>query len=247
MLIPDTKIAALSYVKEWQNEETVDRVFSSLKKHQKRDWFIDHAYRCLPLVMGNQHGFVVKSLYDFEVIWDGTETPDGVKIFIEGENSKDWNLQSIKSHFGMGTFTIQTAYQLRTSPGINLMTCNPPNYFIDGIYHMTGVVETDNLRRDFTFNLKITRPHYKISIKEGDYIGCVMPYPRHFIDNYDLIDASKILSPEEISSEIECARQFGIERSTVDIHKKHGVGRRYWRGEDAYGNKFEDHQTSLDD
>ena len=54
----------------------------------------------------------------------------------------------------MGVVTIQNRFTFRTPPDVNLMTINPPNYWIDGIQHMTGVIETDNLRRDFTFNLK---------------------------------------------------------------------------------------------
>jgi len=249
MIISDTNIAAIAYQSEWQSQIYIDRVFQSLKNNPKRNWFVNHAYHCLPLVIGNQYGFVVKSLYDFEVIWDGGNSVESVKVNIlnsKEDYKKTYNLQSINSHFGMGTFTVQMPYQLRTAPGINLMTINPPNYFIDGIYHMTGVVEADNLRRDFTYNLKITRPNYNIRVNKGDYIGCVIPYPRHFIDNYQIIDASQLISQEEIEIERQCAKNFGIERSTKDIDKPNGNGKRYWRGEDIYGNKFLDHQTSLD-
>ncbi len=247
--IPNSNIAAISYDPKWQTQEHIDSVFESLKNHSKREWFVDHAYHCLPLVIGNQYGFVVKSLYDFEVIWNGKNGMHDVKINMitsQDEYKLTSNLQSINPHFGMGTFTIQMSYQLRTPPGINLMTINPPNYFIDGIYHMSGVIETDNLRRDFTYNLRITRPDHLIKINKGDYIGCIIPYPRHFIDLYKIIDAKNILSEESIQAERECAKQFGIERAGVDRQKKAGNGKRYWRGEDVYGNKFNDHQNSLD-
>lgn len=248
MIIPEQIVAAISYDPKWQDQKYVDMVFQSLKNHNSREWFIDHAYHCLPLVIGNQYGFVLKSLYDFEVSWDGSNYPNSVNVTIsDTEKYKEYhNLQSIKSHFGMGTFTIQTPYQLRTSPGINLITLNPPNYFIDGLYHMTGVVETDNLRRDFTYNIRITRPNYNIKIKTGDFIGCFMPYPRHFIDKYTLQDAKIILTESEITQERECAKKLGIERATEDQNKKGRNGKRYWRGVDAYDNKFPDHQTSLD-
>ena len=248
MIIPDSTIAAISYDSKWQTQEYIDLIFESLKNKNKREWFIDHAYHCLPLVIGNQYGIVLKSLYDFEVYWKGGDEPDSVKINIlnQEEYKQTEKLQSIKAHFGMGTFTIQTPYQLRTSPGINLMTINPPNYFIDGLYHMTGVVESDNLRRDFTYNIRITRPNYFIKVFKGQYIGCIMPYPRHFIDQYKIIDAMTVLSPEDIISERDCANKLGYERQTIDIYKKNGNGKRYWKGEDYYGNKFPDHQTTLD-
>lgn len=249
MIVPDNTIIAISYDPKWQDQQYIDQVFESLKGNSKRDWFVNHAYHCLPLVIGNQYGFVVKSLYDFEVVWDGGESVQSVIVNMltpEDEYKSTYNLQSINSHFGMGTITIQMPYQLRTPSGINLMTTNPPNSFIDGIYHMTGVVEADNLRRDFTYNLRVTRPNHKIKINKGDYIGCVMPYPRHFIDSFSIKDASNIISQLEIDSERKCARDFGIERDTLDRQKKYNNGKRYWRGEDVYGNKFSDHQTGLD-
>jgi hypothetical protein len=183
MFIPDATISVISYEPKWQSQEHIDSVFESLRGKSKRDWFINHAYHCLPLVIGNQYGFVVKSLYDFEVSWNGGLSMNDVVVNMitpQEEYKSTYNLQSINPHFGMGTFTVQMPYQLRTPSGINLMTINPPNSFIDGIYHMTGVVEADNLRRDFTYNLRITRPNYTIRINKGDYIGCIIPYPRHF-------------------------------------------------------------------
>ena len=246
MKIPDNSIVAIAGDTKWQSQDYVNMVFDSLKKKTKRDWFIQHAYNCLPLIIGNQYGFVVKSLYNFDVVWNGGGEPNDVQITINENTNETWGLQNIAPHFGMGTFTIQTNYQLRTSPGINLITTNPPNHFIDGLYHLTGVVETDNLRRDFTFNIRVTRPNYKIHIKKGDYIGCIMPYPRHFIDTYSIESAERVLTESEISEERKSAHQLGVERSTVDIHKKDRNGKRYWRGYDYEDNKFEDHQQSLD-
>ena len=111
---------------------------------------------------------------------------------------------------------------------------------------MTGVIESDNLRRDFTFNLRLTRPGHTVKINKGDVIGCVMPYPRHFIDQFKLVNASEILSDDILDQERACGAAFGKERSEEDKNKKYGNGRRYFNGEDAYGNKFDDHQVSLD-
>jgi len=244
--IPDNSIVAIADDPKWQSQDYVDMVFESLKKKTKRDWFNQHAYNCLPLIIGNQYGFVVKSLYTFDVTWNGGSEKKDVKVTIDENTNETWNLQNISSHFGMGTITIQTNYQLRTPPGINLITTNPPNHFIDGIYHLTGVIETDNLRRDFTFNLRVTRPNCKIHIKKGDYIGCVMPYPRHFIDTYTIESADSVLTESEIREERKSAHQLGVERRTVDIHKKGRNGKRYWSGCDYQDNKFEDHQQRLD-
>jgi len=247
-LIKDKYIALISHTNTFQTDENVSLLFSSLKGDFKRDWFVKHAYFCLPLVMGNQHGFILKSIHDIEVTWNGGDTPSDVTVTYLDQTYHDQNasLQSIRSHFGMGTITIQTTFSLRTPEGINLMTINPPNYYIDGLYHMTGVIETDNLRRDFTYNLRLTRPNYTVKIKKGDIIGCVIPYPRHFIDNFQIINANKILSEEALESERKCSMDLGKERAEIDKTKKYGNGRRYFNGEDAYGHKFSDHQTTLD-
>jgi hypothetical protein len=250
--VPENNILAISFDPKWQSQEYIDMVFESLKGNQKRSWFVHHAYHCLPLVIGNQYGFVVKSLYDFEVVWDGGDSPASVRVDIltdEKEYEATHALQNINSHFGMGTFTVQMPYQLRTPEGINLMTTNPPNYFIDGIYHMTGVVEADNLRRDFTYNLRITRSNYKVKINKGDYIGCILPYPRHFIDKFqvnNITDSQQVLETQQVNEERKCMSDFAVERSTKDVNRPHRNGKRYWRGVDIYNNKFEDHQTGLD-
>lgn len=248
-LVPENYIACIAHDQGLQKQENIDKLFSNLKGNFKRDWFVKHAYFCLPLVMGNQHGFVLKSMYNFTVEWNGGDQQKDVIVTHEDPAYHDNNngLQSIRSHFGMGTFTIQTTFTLRTPDGINLMTINPPNHFIDGIYHMTGVIESDNLRRDFTFNLRVTRPNFKIQIRKGDIIGCVIPYPRHFIDNFQMKNAVEILSQEIVDEERKCASEHGKERAELDKFKKNGNGRRYHNGEDVYGNKFEDHQTSLDE
>lgn len=240
--VPINKLVTISERDEFIN--SADDIVIPLKGLKKRDWFVDHAYFCLPLVIGNQYGFAIKSLHSFSVYWDGGNASNNVKIeFLD--KSPNSHYQFVRSHFGMGTVTIQNRFTFRTPPGVNLMTINPPNYWIDGIHYMTGVVETDNLRRDFTFNLKITRPNQTIHVKKGDLIGCVIPTPRYFVDSFDLVKGEDLFTKEQIEEERRAMQDFGKERSTIDRTRPHGNGRRYFNGEDVYGNKFKDHQTKL--
>lgn len=244
--VPPNTIAILPFNDYFKGQHNL--VIQSLHNCVKRDWFIKHAYYCLPLTIGNQYGFVIKSLYDFTVHWNGGINPSDVTIKFDDpvEYGQLIGLQKIDPHFGMGTFTIQLGFILRTPEGVNIMTGNPPNYFIDGITHMTGVVETDNLRRDFTFNLKITRAGHDIKIRKGDWIGYFIPYPRHFVDPFSVVDSQDIFTQDQVKEEQKCSDDFGIERSKLDVHKPRGNGRRYWNGEDVYGNQFPDHQKNLD-
>jgi uncharacterized protein DUF6065 len=240
--VPDRHLVVICEHQRY--EKSVDLIIRSLKGQKLRDWFNKHAYFCLPLVIGNQYGFAIRSLKAFSAIWNGKNSPEDTKVKItdHGENP---DYQTISSHFGMGVVTIQNRFTLRTPSGVNLMTINPPNHWIDGIQHMTGVVETDNLRRDFTFNLKVTRPNYEVHVKKGEFIGCVIPIPRYFVDSFCLSKGEELFEKGKIQEERKIMQDFGKERSTVDKEKPRRNGRRYFMGEDVYGNSFPDHQTKL--
>lgn len=221
-------------------------IIESLEGKQRRNWFSKHAYHCLPMLIGNQYGFAIKSLYKFNAVWDGGDGSKNVNIEIldgDGKTPEHQNpCQFVSSHFGMGTITIQNRFVFRTPPGVNLMTIHPPNVFVDGLNHITAVIETDNLRRDFTFNLKLTRPNHKVTINKGDWIGCVLPIPRYFQDNFVISDSTEIFDNKEIYDEQMTAKTFGEERRKDDPKKRNGNGKRYFKGEDVWGNKFSDHQ-----
>lgn len=238
--VPESTMLVITHTD--MHKQTANNLIESLNGNKKRDWFVDHAYFCLPLTMANQHGFIVKAAYDFSVFWDGG---DYLKNVLVKHNEKDIGGQIISSHFGMGTFTIQNPWMIRTPKGVNTLVMNPPNFYIDGIIHMSACVETDNLRRDFTFNLKITRPHHWIDIKRGTPIGYMLPYPRYFIDNFNYKIDEEVIDKKVLENERKTAHLFGEERSQIDIKYAGGVGGRYMRGEDIYGNKFEHHQKSL--
>lgn len=244
--VPENIIAVIPQGELFRDQHEL--IFEPLVGHITRDWFVKHAYFCLPLTIGNQYGFVVKSLYDFSALWNGGNAPGDVMIeFADPEfHEVNRSFQNVGAHFGMGTLTVQNGFMLRTPPGVNLITANPPNAYIDGLTHLTGVVEADNLRRDFTFNLKLTRPGLRVQVKAGDWIGYFLPYPRHFVDHFHLQDGYSLFTREQVEEEQQCSRDFGEERSQRDVALPNGNGRRYWRGEDVYGNRFPDHQKALD-
>jgi hypothetical protein len=246
MKVPDDRILALPYDDHYAGLQ--DTVFLPLRGQHKRDWFSKHAYLCLPLVIGNQYGFALKSLFHATFLWNGGPEPADTTITVHNTEEADafGGLQLLASQFGLGIVTVQTAFALRTPPEVNLMTLQPPNSFIDGLQNLTGVVEADNLRRDFTFNLKITRPDHPIEIKVGDLLAAVIPIPRGFVERFEMIDAYEAVSPDTVALEQQTARDFGREREEVDAKNKRGVGRRYFKGEDVYGQRFENsHQQVL--
>ena len=186
--VPEKTIAVFSdATSNYISSKDKNRLSNLIEKpSKKRDWFTPHFYKCLPLAIGNQYGFVIKSEFDFGFIWNGQEGRDGITLFFN-ENEEDLSKKypRIESHFGSGIITINPPLWLRTPPGVNLMTINPPNFIIPNITVMAGVIETDNLRRNFTFNLKIQIPNLEVFIPKGTPLAAFIPIPRYYCDSFD--------------------------------------------------------------
>lgn len=232
LVVPDKTIFLVPDQLEFSHEHYFEKCSS------KRNWFTSYFYNCLPIVFGNQHGFVLKATHSFVVRWNGTDAIDGVSVH-KFDESKRGDL-SVESHFGHGIVTVQARQYFRTPKGVNMMVKAPPNYPVHGFSWMDAVVETDNLRRDFTFNIKITRPDLDIYIEQGTPLGCVVPYPRFFLDNFQLVPLS---DPEELAKAVETAKNYAIERSQHDGDKPR---LRYMEGKDIYNTFYHQHQKSLD-
>lgn len=238
-VVPDNKILIVPE-NETHNDDYKE-IIQPLKGCKTRDWINQHVIHCLPVVIGNQYGFAIKSNMDFTAIWNGDPAPNDVSVSIPEPSTK----QFVSAHFGSGLITVQNRFTFRTPPGINLMVLDPPNFFIPNLSNMFAVVETDNLRRDFTFNLKITQPNVPVKVNKGDIISAIIPIPRYFVDNFEIDLAENYFSEEVIKEERKEMNRSAIERGGPDRQKPHGVGKRYWKGEDCQGNKFKDHQRKL--
>lgn len=234
--VPDKTIYVLTEDSRFNNLPV--ELIESLAGQKGREWFTDHFYFCLPITFGNQHGFIVRLLHDVIVRWGGNKDLDSLIVHLL-ETTPDHQDQIVSSHFGSGILTIQNRWTYRTPKGVNLMVMQPPNFPVEGIMHMSAVVETDQLRRDFTFNLKVTTANRDLYIPKGTPIGCVLPYPRNFVDNYQIL-----LHPsgEVFANERKTMQNFADARSNYD---QNIPGLLYMKGVDVYGNKFAEHQKSL--
>lgn len=240
--VPENNIVIIPYSKN--NDGYYKEIVFPLKGQIKREWFNEHFYYCLPINIGNQYGFVIKSLRDFTVEWDGTFNRSG-DVNINFLNNDNQDKQVIASAFGNGVVTVQNHFSIKTPPGINIMTIQPPNMFIPTCVSMTGVVETDQIRRDFTFNFKMTIPNYKVTIKKGDPLGAFIPIPRKFVDNFQISYVHDLFDLDVYENEVEESYKLGKERATTDKDKPHQSGRRYFNGIHSTGKKYPDHQKRL--
>lgn len=216
-------------------------VIMPLKGEPKRDWFSPHFYYCMPLNIGNQYGFVIKSTRDFDIDWAGGEEDITINFLDDGTDIK----QIIKGGFRHGILTIQNLFAIKTPPGINIMTIQPPNMFIPGTVAMTGVIECDQIRRDFTFNLKLTVPNYTVKVRKGDALGAFIPIPRYFVDKFEVKLITDLFDTELHVNEVEESIALGKERTSYDQKKPHGSGRRYFNGTHTDGSKYPNHQKRL--
>lgn len=182
--------------------------------------------------------FLIKSTNSFICRWDGTDANDGVAVHQLDATKRDDLI--VESHFGHGILTVQSRQYFRTPKGVNMMVKAPPNYPVHGLSWMDAIVETDNLRRDFTFNIKITRPQMDIYIEKGTPLGCVLPYPRFFLDKYEM---KPLTDPEEVQKAIETANFYGTEREQFDGEKPR---LRYMEGKDIFNTFYDMHQKTLD-
>jgi len=241
-IIPQNKIICVA--EQSRYEPYIEEMVIPLRDSDPRETLGQHAVHCLPVVIGNQYGFVLKSMVGWSAKWNGGAEASDTKIQIEDAAAKE-GLQIIASHFGNGIITVQNRFSFRTAPGVNMMVLDPPNYFMDNLSNLFGVIETDNLRRDFTFNLKIVKPGRRVRVKKGDIISGLIPIPRYFVDDFSIGRGSDYFTQETLADENRQTFKFAKLRSEDDINKPQAVGKLYWRGLDADENEFDDHQRKL--
>jgi hypothetical protein len=112
---------------------------------------------------------------------------------------------------------------------------------------MTGVVEADNLRRDFSLNLKLQMPDFKTFIPKGSALAAVLPIPRYFVDKFSVLPGSSVFNDDILKNETKACQDAYSYRKTEEPKTQFNVGQHYLKGTDVYKNRFNDHQRSLND
>jgi hypothetical protein len=202
------------------------------------------AYRCLPLNIANQSGWMITCPVDFRAYWYGTEAATDLEISFD--NAKD---NSVMSHFGSGVITFSLPYLFRTPPGINIWAKGPSNWPKDGVQALEGVIETDWNISTFTMNWKMTRANEWVEFKKGEPICMLVPVPRGFAET--LLPRIELLkSNPELQAKYlvwEASRSgflTGLKTLDPDAVKR-GWQKDYFQGKTAEGGAFEGHQTRL--
>jgi hypothetical protein len=204
------------------------------------------AYRCLPLKVANESGWVIESEHTVLVTWDGGPGKRSLDITcLRGEAPCP-----AVSHFGHGILTWTLPYLFRTSPGYNLLMRGPANWPKDGAAPLEGLIETDWTAATATMNWKLTRPGLTVRFDVGDPIAMLVPTRRGELE---------AVRPRvaDIDDETEVAgryRRWAASRATFlgELPSRGAVPRsqswekHYMRGQDVDGRPAPEHQRRRD-
>lgn len=152
----------------------------------RRDWMESHThmYRCLPMTIANQNGWVIEAPCDISAIWfGGHDSKTSMHFWLD----KEYNVPNpwVKCHFLGGVITFEFDFIIKTTEKTNLLVRGAPNFFIDGLHPLEGLVETDWLSFSFTMNWKVTQPNKLVRFKKGDPICFIQPVPHNYSETFD--------------------------------------------------------------
>ena len=173
-------------------------IFDITPASVKREWMDEtfgHAYKCLPLKIANQYGWVAHSPCTFTATWDGGTSKDSLLVQPTGEDFCDYMCAYAVSHFAHGILTVNTDFLIRTTPGTSLYVRGLTNHQKDVIYPMDAVIETDWLPFHFPFSYRFIKPG-TITFKKGEPLFMFFPIEREYIESFSLNFKSMDSNPE---------------------------------------------------
>jgi len=216
----------------------------------RRDWMDASrerfAYSCLPLVIANQHGWLLLCPCRLEAVWNGTAPLDAIAIAYPPNETRRF----ASSHFGEGILTFHMDFIFRTPPGVNLHVRGPANMPKDGIQALEGIIETDWSEATFTMNWKMTRAHHPVIFEENEPFAMLTPVVRGEIERYrpeirPVSDNPELEAGFRAWSRSRDAFNEGLKVSGSDARKMRRE-RHYVRGQTVMQRRALEHQTGLD-
>jgi uncharacterized protein DUF6065 len=138
--------------------------------------------RCLPLLIANEAGWILRNPVPFSARWSGSDHPDAITIRFEDAPASLPRI--VRSHFGYGVLTWGVPFLFRTPSGINLLARGPANDPKDGVAPLEGVIETDWAVVTFTMNWKFTRPNHDVFFAAGEPFCMVVPQRRGELESF---------------------------------------------------------------
>lgn len=137
--------------------------------------------RCLPMLIANQSGWLLRNRCAFTATWVGEE--NGVDVNI-APDKRDMGQFVPLSHFGNGIITWHLPMLFRTPAGYNLLVRGPANYPKDAISPLEGVVETDWASATFSMSWKFTRKLMPVRFEVDEPICMIVPQRRAELEEF---------------------------------------------------------------
>ena len=221
---------------------------SIVPAHARRPWMDDTpggwVYRCLPMTVANQNGWMLLNPVEFDVVWNGSRRSDGLAFrFPRGRPSP-----LVGSIFGHGIVTWDIPYLFRTPPGYNLVVRGPTNLFKPGAHPLDGLVETDWAVATFTMNWKIATAFRRVRFGRDEPFCMIQPQARGEIEalrpEIRPVDSAPELEASH-RSWAESRRNFAVERAGRPASAGPRWQRHYTRGRAPGGEVAPEHQKAL--
>jgi uncharacterized protein DUF6065 len=214
-----------------------------------RDWMDEtpqrYAYRCLPLSIANQAGWVILNPVTFSACWNGGPGREDVAV-THAAAAPD---PRVSSHFGAGVVTIAIPYLFRTPPMVNLWIKGPTNLIKDGAQALEGIIETDWVLSSFTMNWKLTRPHHPVRFERGEPICMLVPVARGLAEELEPRLSPIQETPTICEQYLRWRNERGQFLEALDRRDPEAVARGwqrdYMKGLRPDGQRVREHQTRL--
>lgn len=220
--------------------------WSILPAPLERDWMDQSpnrfAYRCLPLVIANQAGWIIPCPVGFRARSTGkADYHNSVELVFDAQPDrwKGW----ISSHFGSGILTFSLPWLFRTPEPICLAARGLPNTWKHGAAPLEGIVETYWSPFTFTMNWKLTRVGEWVRFEKDEPICYLQPISTTAIE--DLTPSIRPIASDEATK-----REFDLwnkaRRELIqDPSRGASWQKNYFQGRDMSGNKPEVHKSKL--
>lgn len=226
VLVQNTRIEPCTVKRPWMNNTTNS-----------------FAYRCLPLNIANQHGWAVYPNHEIVAMWDG--------LGIDNENikiTKDGNGVA-SAHFGHRVLTFSFEWIVQTPPGWNLFVTGAPNFYINGISPLSGIIETDWAPYSFTMNWIFTQDMTTAVWTRKDPLCFLYPIQRGYIEEFNtqscILDEMDSDFTHEYNEFCKRRKHFN-EVQRFEENRENDWQRMYYTGKTATGKKLiDDHQIKL--
>ncbi len=202
------------------------------------------AYRCLPLTMANQLGWVIPCPIGFEVYWNG-DVLGGRGLTFKWDRDPGYLAGYISDHFGEGLLTFSIPFLIRTPPGYGLLVRGPTNAWLPNAHPLDGFVETDWNEATFTMNWRIAEPGRVVRFEAGFPIAMLQPYPAELLAG--LTPVTRPLAADPALEQAHLAWREG-RRAFATNPQRTGKDWQldYMRGRSQDGQRVDHHRTRSD-